>query len=341
MQGETFFKKFPPAFFLILFYNLLHFGQKSFNFANELELGASAVEVVVRAVDVVIEVTVDVVGQEARCLLKGDDERGIRQQLAFSLCHTVAKLLKECGGECLKLCKVELYLVEVDLILGARRCTRAHGIAKIVKERAGHNGVKVDNANSLARGGIEEHVVELGVVVCYAERNGAVGNAVNNQRCILLELAAECDFGFNRCNATCAVGGNGFFKLCKTVGRIVKTLDRFGKTVCGELRQHLLKTAECVCNLGKILGTLGNLKAYRVLYKVAGAPVVALGSFVVRQALLGGQKGHGFSCRVSAGRGDLFAQIGGHRHDVAHYLGRVFKNACVDALQNNAGIAIY
>ena len=130
VQEETFFKKFPPAFFLILFYNLLHFGQKLFNFANELELGACAVEVVVLAVDVVIEVTVDMIGQEARCLLKGDDERGIRKELALSRGHTVTKLLKERGGECLKLCKVELHQIEIGLVLGTRRCTRAHRVAK-------------------------------------------------------------------------------------------------------------------------------------------------------------------------------------------------------------------
>ncbi len=341
VQGETFPKKFPPAFFLILIHYLRHSRQQFFNLGGELELGARAVEVVVLAVNVVIEVTVDMVGKETRSLLDGDDERGERQKLALSCGHAVAKLLEECGGESLKLCKIELNLVEINFILGSCRGARAHRITKIVKERAGHNGVKVDNANTLARFAIQKNVVELGIVVRYAKRYSSLGNAIHNRGGVFCKLAHLGNFFFHALYATCAVGGNGLFKLGKTVGRIVKARNGFGKAVCRKIGKHTLKTTERVGNLGKIGRTFGNLKADHILNKVVGAEVVAILCFVVWQSLFGGQKGQRLAGRISTCFGDFLSQMRGNCHNVAHNLCGIFENVCVDALQNNTRFAIY
>lgn len=64
-----------------------------------------------------------------------------------------------------------MHFFKIGLVL--RRCVTAEAdaVAEVVAKRAGHDGIEVDNGDPLARGIVQHHVVELGVVVRHAERD--------------------------------------------------------------------------------------------------------------------------------------------------------------------------
>ncbi len=56
-------------------------------------------------------------------------------------------------------------LRQILLVLRGRAGGGAHHVAEIVERQAGHHGVEIDDADGFAGRVVEQHVVELGVVV--------------------------------------------------------------------------------------------------------------------------------------------------------------------------------
>lgn len=152
---------------------LLHVRRLRLHAAEQRELGAGALEVVVRVRGLLVGVALQEVREETQSLLVGDDAGRQRQGLDFGRVQESADgfqvSLAEGGEDRLP----HLDTGEVGGIFRRRVGPGPHHVVKVVEGEAGHYGVAIDDAAPMAGAIIRKHIGDLRVVVRDAPGNSA------------------------------------------------------------------------------------------------------------------------------------------------------------------------
>ena len=103
-------------------------------------------------------------------------------------------------------------LALVGLVLGAVVGTGADGVAEIVGRQARHHGVKINDTDAFSGGGIDQDVVDLGVVVGDTQRDLTGCQQIQQGVAIFFPRMDEGDLRCNVLGTAQRIGGKGFFQ---------------------------------------------------------------------------------------------------------------------------------
>ena len=118
------------------------------------------------------------IGEEADAQLKRDHFSGLGEVAFLRLVQEILGLTKVAFGQGVEKIHSHSHLIEVALVLVRRTGQRPHHVAKVVVDEPRHYGVEIDDAHHFIGFLIEQHVVDLGVVVRDALRQFALGLCV-------------------------------------------------------------------------------------------------------------------------------------------------------------------
>ena len=312
--------------------DLQHLIEHLFHLPHQRELGASAVKVVVGSGGVEIVVALQIVGQKADAALQRHQLGTPGKALFLRRAHGSPGGGEIPLGEHLVQVQVKVDLALVGLVLGAVVGTGADGVAEIVGRQTRHHSVKVNDTDAFSGGGIDQDVVDLGVVVGDTQRDLTGRQQIQQGVAIFFPRMDEGDLRCNVLGTAQRIGGKGFFKVCIAVGRVVEAGNGFveggGRIIC----QLVLEFAQGLGNSAEVGLAAHLLQADGILHKVVGAPRTALGIQMAGCAGQGGDHVQGLPCRVAACGKDLLPQMPGHAADILHQAHRVGKGVGVDAL---------
>ncbi len=212
----------------------------------------------------------------------------------------------------------------------------ADRIAEIVDGKAGHYGVQINHAHALARGCVDEHVVQLGVVVRYAQRQFARAQSGQRHAAVGRVFLYKRNLGRAVLRAAHRVGRARRLEFGKAVFGIVEFFDRLKQRIGGIILQHALEPAKRLGRGIKQPGRFGRLQTARLLDKRVHAPRAARAVGKERLARPGAQNGHRLARGIAAALRDLSAQIVRYAHNVLHQPVRAVKRGRAHALQNVA-----
>ena len=85
----------------------------------------------------------------------------------------------------------------VRFVLGAVVGTGADGIAEVVGRKPRHHGVEVNDADAFSGGGVDEDIVDLGIVMGDAQGDFPGGKLVEQDMAVLLPRMDKFDFRRN------------------------------------------------------------------------------------------------------------------------------------------------
>ena len=112
-----------------------------------------------------VSVAGEIVGEEAKANLKGDEFAAEGEELSFGWSEKASGGGQIAADEGFKDGHAHGDLGKVSLVFGGWAGGGADHVAEIVENEAGHDGVEVDDAEGFACLVVEQDVVELGVVV--------------------------------------------------------------------------------------------------------------------------------------------------------------------------------
>ena len=188
----------------------------------------------------------------------------------------------------------------VGFILGAVVGTGADGITEIISRKTWHHGVKVNDTDAFASGFIEQNIVDFGIIMGDTQRDLTSGQLIQQNVAVLFPCTDKCNLRCNGFGSTQCIGCKSFFKVCVTVGRIVKTGNGFvegGSRIIGQL---VLEFAQCFCHSAEVCLTADLLQTDGILYKIVGSPGIAFRINIVRCAGQSWNDVQAFSARVAA-----------------------------------------
>ena len=313
--------------------HVVHGLELGFHVPDQLELGAAAVQVLSGVAGVEIVVALQIVRQEADAALQGHQPGAPGQVLQFRRGQGALAALQEAPGVDLIQAHVKIHLGQILFVLGAVVGAEADGVAEVVDGQAGHGGVKVDDADALAGGPINENVVQLGVVVGDPQGQLPLSQGFHSHGTVRLTGQNKVHF---RPAGVCQVfggSGQGGLELAQPVLGVVEVHNGLVEGFSGVVLQHALEVAE---------GTGGGLKQLR------RGGLEAVGAFnerhhppdlagligVVVLAVPGLHQTQGLPQGIAASGNDLAAQVGGDAHKVLHQRFRIAENIGVDPLEN-------
>ena len=168
---------------------------------------------------------------------------------------------------------MHLHFRQVALIFRRRIGHRAHHIAKIIERESGHDGVQINHANAFAGHFIEQHVVDLGIVVRDAFRQICVEHHAANR----LMTQGEFNFPFRRCRPIAGVGGNRFFQCAEAFGRVMKIRNRLVQARRGQIRELFLEYSKRLARRECLRQRLDHIHRARPFDERKHAPPVSVG----------------------------------------------------------------
>ncbi len=307
-----------------------HLGPVLLHFFDELELGATAVEVVFVTMDGEVVVPVEVVCEEAEAAFEG---HGFGPQR-----HSGELGIGEVGAGFVETADVHPETIEIDgheaevfLILKRSCGSKANGIAEVIEGEARHDRIKVDDAEGFSALVIQEDVVEFGVIVGDTEREFACLQKVLELAHFFFARENEGDLFLDLAGAAVGVFGQNFLEDPVTVGGVVEVRDGLVEGFGGEVCEVLHEAAKGERTLIEVLIRLGELKAQGLRDKDVDAPV-AIGVLEVVVAVLGLDEGED-----AAGIVLLGPLMSGDAADVFHEFGHVLEHGVVDFLKDVPG----
>ena len=145
-------------------YEIRHLLSPSLHLPEIPQLVARADEVVLGVADLVVDVTVQVVGEEAHGLHHGEQRYSKRQIVPLNGCEESSRRIQIPTCECLEDVPAEFDTVQFRRIfwLAVGRC--AQEIAIVGEDVSRHHGVQINDAEHITIF-IEEHVVHFRVAV--------------------------------------------------------------------------------------------------------------------------------------------------------------------------------
>ena len=214
--------------------------------------------------------------------------------------------------------------------------TEADRIPKIIGSKPRHDGVKVDDAKTLAGRFVEQDVVQLGVVVGDAQRQLARCQQIHHNVILCFAGADKLNFTLHLCGTTHAVLSHGALEVNEALGCVVEVRDCLVQSMGRVVGKLMLEVAKCNGALVKILSRLHLLQADSILHKVIDTPAATISSLIIGLFLFGRHHMERSTRRVSPALLSLFAQKICNTADVFHQTGRVFECIGIDFLQNIA-----
>ena len=285
-----------------------------------------------RAVDLEIDVALEMVGQEADAALERQELGREGQALRLGRDEEVPGRVEVAGGQPVEHPEVEADLGQVPLVLDGRGRAQADRIAEIVEDRSRHDRVEVDDADALARAVVDHDVVELGVVVGDPLGDEARGQAVDDDARVLLPGQDEIDLGPDAAGAAVRVEFERGQEGVVALPGVVEIRDGLVEPPARQAGQHLLEVAE---------GLRGRVDVPEVLDLVVGPGAVDVAEHPPVGALRGPVEGHpvarrddgeGLAVGVAPGGRDPFAGEARHPLDVLHELFGLAEDEVVDPL---------
>ena len=311
-----------------------HFGDALLGALQERELVARTNEVVLRILNLVVGVAVQIVCIETHELHVGEESGCVGQVLDFNGFEEGRGGFEIAFGE-----RLEDFHAEANLVVGIAvflLCvgSGAKEVSEVGEDETRHDGVKVDDAEDVVFL-VEEDVVHLGVAVAdsfgqfsFAVESFAAGHA----------LGAFLDFvGDVACGSESShlVSLDGFFELLEAEFDVVEVLDgltEFG----GNVSEFGLEVAE---GLADDAGTFGRDAALGdgVGDEDHHAPIFLIKEVVVLPVLAGHELEH-FAVDVGgAGCFEFAADVGGDGDDVVHQHVHIGEDGGVDVLEHVVG----
>ncbi len=214
---------------------------------DQPELGAAAVEVVSAAPRGEVRIAAQVIREETHPDHQRDEQARERQLGAL-------RRRQEAAGSC----EVALHqgrehlgpqrdARQVALVFGRGAGGSSHEVAEVVEHQAGHHGVEIDHAERLARPVVEQHVVELGVVVGDALRKDALLLEVEQSIHQRLARPDEVELGPAAGQPPPLVTLRRREQRLEARPRVVEARNRLVQTRAGEVGQLRLEVAEGLC----------------------------------------------------------------------------------------------
>jgi len=188
----------------------------------------------------------------------------------------------------------------VRFILGAVVGTGADGITKIISRKTRHHGVEVNDTDAFASGFIEQNIVDFGIIMGDTQRDLTSGQLIQQNVAVLFPCMDKSNLRRNGFGSTQCIGCKGFFKVCVTVGRIVKTCNGFVEGRSRIIGQLVLELAQCFCHSAEVCLTADLLQTDGILYKIIGSPGIAFRINIVRCAGQSWNDIQAFPARVAA-----------------------------------------
>ena len=150
-----------------------HLIENLFHLPHQCELGAGAVEVVIRASNMEIMVALQIVSQKTDAAFQRHEPCTPCKALFFCHAHGCPGSGEIPFGEHFVQMQVKMDFALVRFVLSAVVGTGADGIAEVVGRKSRHHGVEVNDTDAFSGRGIDEDIVDLGVIVGDAQRNFA------------------------------------------------------------------------------------------------------------------------------------------------------------------------
>ena len=226
-------------------------------------------------------------------------------------------------------------MARFGVFFGGEVGRRAHEIAEVGEDIAGHDGVEVDHAEHVSVL-VEEHVVHLRVAV--AEPLGQFARLVQSfgeahlvgMRLNLVEQRAH--FG----HTTALVGLYGFAQLLQAEAHVVEIGNRFAQRL-GHVGQHGLETAERLSRETRAFGRHG-LHRHRPWDEDGEPPILLPLVLGVGLAVLRAHEAEHLAVDVVLVLlHQLAADVVGHHLDVVLQEVYIGEDGVVDALQHVVG----
>ncbi len=303
---------------------------------KEFELRFGAYEVVLRILDFVVCVAVDVVSEEADGLHVGEQSGGIGQVFDFDGEQEVLGGREVALGECLEDVHVELNVVEVLVIFQTGVRAGTHEVAEVAENERGHYGVKVNDAENSLAVLIKHHVVDLGVAVADALGQFAFAVEAFGFTHFVGALFQFIEQGLHFLDATYGVSSNGFAKLTQAQFHVVEIRNGLHEGL-GDVNEHALEATEGATGVKAALGGNG-FEGNAAGNEHHDAPVAFAIEIVSLVALFERNEGQDLAVNVGfAGGFEFAAYVAGHSLDVVLQSVNVGKDMMVDALKNVVG----
>lgn len=190
--------------------------------------------------------------------------------------------------------------------------------------RPGHNGIQIDDNERLVRLLIEQHVVDLCIVVRNAQRKLAFFKEVGQAASLVLYGKQPIEFFAHLCHTIARVGSHVFLQLLIALARIVEIRDCVEKGVRIEICQHQLEIAERLTCTAHHVQVVAGIERHR--RHVVAEPPEAVIIHQIVDAVLRVMEMQAFRIRA------FFTDVLRDTVNVLHQLNRVLKRICIDAL---------
>ena len=132
-----------------------HLIENLFHLPHQCELGAGAVEVVIRAGNMEIMVALQIVSQKTDAAFQRHEPCTPCKALFFCPAHGCPGSGEIPFGEHFVQMQVKMDFALVRFVLGAVVGTGADGIAEVVGRKPRHHGVEVNDADAFSGGGVD------------------------------------------------------------------------------------------------------------------------------------------------------------------------------------------
>ena len=135
------------------------------------DLAAGTDQIVVGVYGLEVFVPVQIVRKESSGQLNSNAEAAERQGIDFLLGQGVCGHRQEALCKCTEHLHIDPRLFIVAAVFFHEVCSEANGITEVIAHNPGHNRIQIDDNEGLPCFGMEQHIVDFGVVImCFARR---------------------------------------------------------------------------------------------------------------------------------------------------------------------------
>ena len=317
----------------------IHF---SLDISYHLELRSCTNDVMLGIRGLKVGIAVQIVCKESHTALKAHELYRERKKFQFSFCD-IGKFFNKAAGEVFEILLNEPDHARILLILRRAGRTYTESVSKVIKERARHYGIKVDYAKTLICIDIEECIIELSIVMSYAERKLAGGEIVNDDTHIAVSCHYEVDLILALVSSAGLILSQSLLEVFETNFSIMEVGDNLVELIHRKIRQHILKVTEELCCLIKDLGIVRHIIGERVIDKSEHTVHIAVFIPVISLALVGHKIMKGSCFNGAPGSEKLLADMGGYSLHVIHNVVNILENVGINLLEHiftNGGYSV-
>ena len=195
--------------------------------------------------------------------------------------------------------------------------------------QTGHNGIQIQDAQTLPGVPVQQNIVQLGIVVGdpQGQFTGFPHFLQNTSDLLLLE--GESNLFLHTGQTTHGIGSDGFLQLTEPVNGVVEFGNGFVQRVSGEVGQLMLEPTKGNSALVEILIRFRHIQTETANVIVHSPVFIILVPMAEGAVGLGGDK-----MKTAVGIILCFPKIIGNSSGVFHDLYRVLEYVFIDSLQN-------